>query len=311
MEAAVADQVSVALLGGEHAAGKMGRFVLQPTPAADKGSWTFVLMDARNASDNAQPIGHLRLHDGQILFRWAPDAAQQVAATNLRNCVVRFTRLASTHDLRLRVPQQVTPLTVDLTRQEVSERWQLKAPPDAQYTRFAITRLEPPFPAAHTLNPTTPIAADNGKVVVLFGADPAEQVLLLELAPQLKTALRLECKAYFQVSPKVDRIPLTLKKLESATSFVATRQVHHNLRAQNLRAALTQVPATDPRHNQLTQNLQQAETDLAETSQATARLTALTDLRQSLAAGAAIHFRLFYLADDCEVELLRSSPAAE
>ncbi len=305
-----AKDVSLVLLGGEHAAGKAGQFVMQAATADEPGCWRIDLIDARDANVR-QAIGQLRLHDGHLQFRWEPAAAAHVFASHLCNCVVRINVPGHTHDLRLRTAQQVTPLMVDLTRPEITERWPLKAPPDAQSTRFIVTRLEPPFPAAHTLAPATPIVADNEKTVALFGADPSEQVLLLELAPQLKTAFRLECKAFFQLNPKLDRIPLTSKKLETATTFVANRQVQHNLMAQQLRTALTQVPPTDPRHPQLSQSLQQAEAELAETSQATGRLTALADIRPALAAGAAIHFRLYYLADDCEVDLLRSGPTAE
>ena len=36
-------------------------------------------------------------------------------------------------------------------------------------------------------------------------------------------------------------------------------------------------------------------------------MEALMQMREAMAEGAAIHFRLFYLADDCEVDLLRTT----
>lgn len=277
---------------------------MQSEGGPDAGVWRIRLVDARD-EQSALPIAQLHLTDGQIQFGWEPNLPASQAEM-LCNCVVRLRRADEVHDLRLRTPQSAAPLSVDLTRMEVSERWPLHAPPEASWTRFQIVQLPAPFPAAHTLNPATPVTVDEQKVVVFFGEDPAEQVLLLELTPQLKGAFRLGRRAMFQVSPKLERIPLTAKKVESTTALVASIQLQKNLAAQQLRAALGQIPEGDPRRPQVTQSLQQAEAELAEASQATGRLTTLAELRQTLAAGGVVHFRLFYLADDCEVELLRT-----
>ena len=96
----------------------------------------------------------------------------------------------------------------------------MSALPDPQHVRFEIMQLEDPFPAIYNLDPVQPIAANDEKVVVQFGSeDIDDHVLLLELAPQLGNTFRLECKAFFQVSPELEPIPLSQKKFEVGGEF--------------------------------------------------------------------------------------------
>ncbi len=181
----------------------------------------------------------------------------------------------------------------------------------SQQLRLEITQLSAPFPAAYKAEPAQVIAADDGKMLVRFGENAEDQVLILELKSQLGNTLRLDCSAYFEVTPKVARIELTPKKVKEVTTFVAQKQTIDNLGVQRLRVALSQTPQGDPKRREIADNLQRSEAVLAETTQASQRMVTLAELRQKLAAGAAIHFRLFYQADDCEVDLLQTATAGE
>ena len=57
--------------------------------------------------------------------------------------------------------------------------------------------------------------------------------------------------------------------------------------------------------------LKKAEADLAEGTKMTQNMASLAEIRAAVASGAAIHFRVFFLADDCEVDLVRTGPDAE
>jgi hypothetical protein len=57
--------------------------------------------------------------------------------------------------------------------------------------------------------------------------------------------------------------------------------------------------------------LKKAEADLAECTKMTRNMASLTEIRAAVASGATIHFRVFFLADECEVDLLRTGPDTE
>ncbi len=61
-----------------------------------------------------------------------------------------------------------------------------------------------------------------------------------------------------------------------------------------------------PHRAALEGELKLAEGRLAECSQATQAVEWLTATRDALAKGAAIHFRVFLVVEDCEVDLIRS-----
>jgi hypothetical protein len=199
---------------------------------------------------------------------------------------------------------------VDLQRPSYSQRWPLSAPPDPAHVRFEILRLQAPFPTGYSVEPTGAITANAESQWVQFGADLGLHFLLLELQPQLGNTFRLECRAFFQVSPQVEKIPLTPRRFETAATFVAQKQTQDNLVAQQLRAAVVSLNPADPQRKVAEEQLRRAEIVLAETSAATERIEELSRIRESLADGAAIDYRLFFRAGDCEVDLLRTRPAA-
>ena len=92
---------------------------------------------------------------------------------------------------------------------------------------------------------------------------------------------------------------------------MAQNQEAANQRAQQIRNVVIGLAATDPLCRPRQAELKKAEADLAECTKMTQNMASLTEIRTAVAAGAAIHFRVFFLADDCEVDLVRTGPDAE
>jgi hypothetical protein len=65
---------------------------------------------------------------------------------------------------------------------------------------------------------------------------------------------------------------------------------------------------TDPLFAGRQEQLKKADADLAACTKMTQRMAALAEIRSAVAAGATIQFRVFFLADDCEVALVETGP---
>mgnify|MGYP006896061678 CR=1 FL=1 len=81
---------------------------------------------------------------------------------------------------------------------------------------------------------------------------------------------------------------------------------YENLQAQQARATLSRIPRRDPKYRPMDNARKKLEAELARTNRALVRVEFLRELREAMEDGAAIHFRLYFLAGDCEVDLLKS-----
>ena len=175
--------------------------------------------------------------------------------------------------------------------------------------RVQITAVDEPLPRSYTLNPVEPIGVtSDAKLQVSLGPDAESQVLLLELTPELKTVFLLKCEAYFRVAPDAKPEVLAPKRVAAVELRVAQNQDLANQVAQQKRGIVTATAPTDPLFKNRQDEMNKADAQLAECTKMTQNMVALAEIRTAVAAGAAIHFRVFFLADDCQVELLRSGP---
>lgn len=303
----VAGETKVALLGGTHATKRAGQFVLETSDLEGGPIWRVLFGDPEKGPEEARELATLRIRDSRLRFAWDDAASQCPAAACLGNCVLRFSRDKHVHELRLRRAKMVEPLKVDLQRAVVKQRWPLPAMPDREQVRFEITQLADPFPHDYNLNPVQPIPAHGTQVMLWFGSENVEHpVLRLALSPQLQSTFRLECKVFFRVTPRVDWIPLTAEKFQTVESFVKRKQRSDNQRAAQARNALSRLPRKSPKRAALKKACEALEAELAGTSRTSTRLETLRQIRGSMAEGAMLHFRLYYLANDCEVDLVRT-----
>lgn len=302
-----ARETTVSLLGGAGATGGPGRFILKTDDHQTPPTWTVMFCGDEQDSEDGLEIARFRVEDKQLRFSWEATASQCAAAACLGNCVLRFSVQEHVHELGLRGARTIEPLRVDLQRASIRQNWPLAAMPDRRQVRFEVTQLEDPFPQVHHLRPPHPISAHHEKVMVSLGGEELEEhVLQVAIAPRLQTTFSLDCKAFFKVSPRMDWIPLTKKQLETVVSFVAQKQYSDRQRALQARTALSRLPGKSPNRAALKKTCEALEAELGETNKATNRLKKVQQVRKALAEGAALHFRLYYLAGDCEVDLLRT-----
>jgi hypothetical protein len=174
-----------------------------------------------------------------------------------------------------------------------------------------VTAVDEPLPRSFTLTPPEPIAVGGANVRIGLGEDAESQVLLLDLKPDLKTVFEVGCAVSFRLASTAEPVVWSAKKLQLAGAQVASNQDTANQRAQRLRTILIGLAATDPAHAVTEAELRQTETTLAECTKMTQAMMWLVQIKDAVAKGAAIHYRVFFLADDCEVELIHTGPAPE
>ncbi|MFO7906622.1 MAG: protein kinase [Pirellulaceae bacterium] len=322
-----AGKTDVSLLGGTHASKGPGRFMLRTDDRQTTPAWTVLFCADEpdgdepdgdepdgDEPDGDEPdseegleIARFRVQDTQLRFSWAATASQCAAAACLGNCVLRLSVQEHVHELRLREARTIEPLWVDLERSAMRRKCPIPAMPDRRQVRFEVTRLENPFPGVHHVNPAGPIAAHDEEVMVRLGGEELEEhVLQVTLAPRLRTTFDLECKTFFKVSPRLEWIPLTQDKLRTVANFVAQKQHSDHQQALQARTALSRLPRKSPHRAALKKRCEALEAKVAETSKASNRLEKVRQMRKATTEGAALHFRLYYLAGDREVDLVRT-----
>ena len=298
--------MDIALLGGSQAGLTAGRFELTPSNSDGVTGWELAAIDEQAGTSVRRAVANLRPDADRLQLAWAEGASEYAEAGHLANCVLRFSSGTFRHDLRLRKPVEADPLQVSLKKQPDAERVKIVAPPPAAQLRFQVTTLDEPLPRTFAMTPAEPVALDGTVVRVGFGEDAATPILLLDLKPEIKNVFQLQGQIFFRLNAASEPVLWTAKKFQNVTGPVANNQESANLQAQNLRNRLIAVAPNDPNRVALEGELKRAEGRLAECSQATQAVEWLATLRDTLAKGAAVHFRVFLLVEDCEVELVRS-----
>lgn len=297
--------VDVTLLGGSQAGLTAGRFELAAASGDGARGWELVAVEEPASGPVRRRVASLTPAADRLQFAWDAGAAEFAEAGCVANCVLRFSSGTFRHDLRLRKPVESESLQLSLKKQPDVERVKIVAPPPAAQLRFQVTAIDEPLPRNFSLTPADPVALNATGVRVGFGEDPANPVLLLDLKPELKNVFQLQGQWFFRLNSTSEPILWAAKKFQTVANAVATNQEAANLQAQGLRSRLIAAP-NDPARATLEGELKLAEGRLAECSQATQAVEWLTATREAIAKGGSLHFRLYLLVEDCEVDLVRS-----
>ncbi len=296
---------NVTLLGGNNVLRAPSRFQLDAADPATGGAWRVLLIGDKQDPDREWPLGQISAREGKLVFQWLAEAEKLPVATLFRNCVLRCVSKAHTHNLRMREPMEVNALKMSLLKPSASESYRVPALPESDIVKFQVTRLDDPFPP-HTFKPAEAIEADGGKVTAILGEAADEQVVTLEIEPQLKRAVIVKCSAFFQLVPGQRPEPLTASKFETAAGQVLRNQEAMNATVQQMCAYNQKLPGNDAKKKGVENQLKIEEARLVQISQVTQKLEILSELRSTLKDGGAVHYRMFFTVDDCEVELLRT-----
>jgi serine/threonine protein kinase len=302
--------LEVKLLGGSTALAADGEFLLRSVPVSSSPTWEVQLREQIEGTAATTAVAQLQVVDQQLVLRWIVNPTNRPSAGSIVNCVLRVKAGQEEQDLRLRVPQIVSPLEVQLKRPSFDGKWDIEHPPAPAATRWCVTSLAEPFPPDFELVPPTPMVPDGQQVVLKCGADPEQQVLLFEIEASLKRLLRINGRTMFQLPTMEEPSVLTRRNFLARERWVSTNQINKHNQAQIIQEQLQRIAAQDPRRATVQQQFDAAQQQLAEATRISDAWETLRGLTESLDDGATIHFRLDYLADDCRVTLLASDAAS-
>lgn len=302
--------------GGSTAGTGEAHFRIVESSGEGSRHWNVVL--ATPGSATVELVAQVAILNHQLTVQWLPEAQQTTIASHLVNCVLRLRSGSFHHDLRLRKPVFIHPLLINLKKSVIESELKVVTPPNLAQIRFAITSIEPPLPQDYACAPDHPVTVPRKpEAPVWIGMVGDASALKFQVAPSFRPVpggngfFLLRCTACFQLKADLPAQPITPRALEQAEHAVEVNQLFLNAAAQHIRQTVGRLKRQDPKRQKEMNKLKRAEAELAKAVILTDKFEALQQLRKTLADGALIHYRVFFLADDCEVDLLRSDVAQQ
>ncbi len=282
------------LAGGDVAHKGKEIFTLEPDDQGYRNrAWTIFVGLGDSGEINRAPIAKLALDEKDNLnFQWTPQASEQNAANYLRNCLLDITIGDKSKEIPLREPTVVEPLVVSLDKGGTREQFDLEWAPDPEQLQLEITSLEGPFPK-HNFDPSAAIKAAGGRTAIMFG-DPPNQLMMLEVRATMTRKLGVTLAPFLKVGNQP--VKLTLPGIQQAFAQASAQY-------QQLNNMVTQKIGPAQRREQMEQLLPQQAAIMQGYGELAEKASALNNTGK-------VHFRVFFLAGQRQVDVLKSGAGA-
>jgi hypothetical protein len=288
--------IGIVLLGGDTAIrATRQRFELVPREMSPR-EWDIQL----TGTGETAAVAALSVKNGELLFQWTEvAAAQALVVRHLMNCALTLGNSKQT--LAFRMPQKAQPLVIDIEKPSASVKWTVNNLPLAKQIFLEVTRTEG-FPKLRQ----DPKGATNVGDTVTIGTGPAEKSIPLFLKLNTASAAAaIDVRSQFavKVESSGDARPYRRKDLTAA-------QLQYQQELGRLRSELRKAKDSRPRADAEREAREATITRLA--NEETALNTTLDQLRfilefaGSTEGAAKIHFRVYFLAGDAKIELLKT-----
>ncbi|HYW80873.1 MAG TPA: protein kinase, partial [Thermoguttaceae bacterium] len=276
--------VDIELIGGDNALKGTRLFTLHREQGA--AEW-LIRLDSPTRSGDPPPgvdVARVRL-DGQRLALEFLESEELGRANYLRNCALRIRVDGKPHTISLGTAQPAEPLVVNLdtgiARVTVPADWL----PETESLRLQITELEGAF-SKHTFEQTDTVAMKDKAVIVLADAE-LPTIKMATFFDVKSRSIKVELAAMFQFGEEAPR-PLRARDAAQMTNQALAQQ-------QQLEFGLKAIK--DKQRKQLVEG--QVET----IGLVVEKLQNLGHFYQTIHNTGKVHFRLFAVVDDQEIEL--------
>lgn len=296
------DLLFIDLAGGDKTTkGKLAFFMKPAKGGTADRDWE-ISMSSTGDAGAGSVVALVSVKDDKLNFEWTEKGAAEPLANQLRNCVLNSRTGAFTHSLALRKPVEASPLTVSFEK-AIKGDVPVEYAPSAEAIEIEITSLDGPFPT-HKLAPKPTLEAAKGKTDLLLGKDK-EETLILRVESSLKKNVSLVVTPYFRLAMQrqTTEVKYSNKAFDQAAQFVTMA----NAQAFNVVDGMNKI--TNPTVQQQTFK-SEAEKVFAKCQTALAQVEDLKTVCKSLNNTGKIHFRIYYIAGDQQVDLVRTAPAA-
>ncbi len=281
------------LNGGDTAHQGKEVFTLEPDEQGYRNrAWTIFLGQGATGETNRTPIAKLALDDkDNLTFQWTPQAAAQRAANYLRNCSLNISIGDKSKETLLREPTVVEPLVISLDKGGMRAQLDVDWAPDPDQLQLEITSLEGPFPK-HTFDPAAALKAAGGRTLVMFG-EPPNQFMMLEVRATMSRKLGITVTPYLKLGNQPVR--MTMQSVQQA--FAQATALYQQ--ANNL---VTQKVGPAQQRDALEKQLPQLAAEMQGYGEIAEKASVLNNTGK-------IHFRLFFIVGQRQVDVLKSSAA--
>lgn len=278
------------LKGGESAFRSRHKFELEAVNGTALQDWEVRLIDGTAA----RLIATLGVKEGQLVFQWTPEAASQPALANmLCNCALQLSAGPKQIVVPLRKPIEGPPLAFDLNRPQASVRWPIEFLPDAKQIYVEAQKLDT---AHQRIQPEegTPVGGD-----VTIWTGPADDALYLALKcePQATTRyVEVRGTALLRIEGLIPR-PKAFNRRELGG---ALQQADKQIAVMTV--ASRQAQDAEQNAEKKARLRAASEQQIAAIATQAEKLRRLMEFTGELSPS--IHFRVYYLAEDQQVDLL-------
>ncbi|MEE8450651.1 MAG: protein kinase [Thermoguttaceae bacterium] len=281
--------VDVELIGGDNAIKGSRLFTLH---REENGTGWLISLDSPTRSGDPPPgipVARVRL-DGQALALEFIEGEELIRANHLRNCALRIRVDGKPHTVSLGTAQPAEPLVVNLdtatARVIVPADWL----PETDSLRLQITELEGPF-SKHTFEQTD-TAPMKEKVLIVLADVKLPTVTMATSFDVTSRSIKVELAAMFQFGEEAPR-PLRARDAAQMTNQALAQH-------QQLQFGLNAIPGKDKQRRQL------VESQLKAIGAVIEKLQNLGHFYQTIHNTGKVHFRLFSVVDDQEIDLFQT-----
>jgi serine/threonine protein kinase len=290
-------KLTIGLLGGDTAV----RAPKQRFELLSKGEggreWNFVL------TGGATPINIATLiaQNGRLMFQWTEDGVKQASvAKQLSNCALALG--AKRQAAALRTAEQGAPLAVDIDKAGASVKWNIGDLPLAKQVFVEVTRAEG-F-KVYRQEPKGPVSAGDQVQVATGSSDKSAPPLFLKLSTsatanaveiKMQTSIKLEGGGEARPYRRKDLLALQQQKGQELSQMT-----------DELTTVKRSNPQRDPEKKVKEATIARMSNELLTLNTTLDQLRYVVDFSGVTDGQAKLHFRVYCLAGDAKVDLLRT-----
>jgi serine/threonine protein kinase len=245
-------------------------------------------------------IAKLSGKGGNLTFQWTPEAAREPNAPFLMNCAVSLSAGKGLHTVALREPVTGPPLAVEVEKSG-SVKWLVENLPDPKSVYFEVTKLD--GIAKQKYDPENVMRGSGEDLTVWIGPADDSLPLGLKLTSSISGKnVQVSSQSWikFEGMKKAEKYS---KKMLTSGKTTVTQQL--NFLTQRLTALGN---GRDERTEQQRSLINQ---QIEELNKGASQVDALATFLESLQTGGAVHFRVYYLAEEnAQVDLVVTDGAA-
>jgi serine/threonine protein kinase len=293
-------KLNISLLGGDTAIRtSRQKFELQPKPDNER-SWDIVLTGGAAPAN----VAALDVENNKLMFHWTEEGAKQSAvAKQLCNCALALG--AKKQIAALREPVIGQPLVIDIEKPNTTGKWNVGNLPLAKQVFLEITKTDG-FKRIRTEPKTPPNVGEP--IVVATGSSEKSTPLQFNMTTSA-TATTIDVR----VQPKVklegwnDARPYRRKDLVNLQQ--ETGQPLSKLQGE-LRKVKDSRPPPGPQENAKEATIERLSGDIERINRLLAQLGYVLDFANTTEGQAKIHFRVYCVAGDTKIDLLKAGDDA-